>query len=848
MTADISKATLSPERWRDVERIYRSAVARPEAERAFFLHDACGADVELRREVEALLLKGDLAGRVFEKSSAGPSEPPLEGTIPAGTQAGAYVVLRMLGRGGMGEVYEARDSRLGRSVALKFLPSRFAADPDALGRFEREARAASSLNHPNICTIHDVGTFGDRPFFVMELLEGRSLKDCIEGGALPVDDVIAFGSQIADALAAAHAKGIVHRDIKPANIFVTAHGEAKVLDFGLAKLTADHPEAAAVPTTSPDSATVPDETLTTPGTTMGTIAYMSPEQAGGKPVNARTDLFSLGVVLFEMATGRRPFRGDSAAHVLKTIATEAPPRPTALRPEVPQALERVILEALEKDPDRRSPSATGIRKALVELQKVRTLKTRRWVIGGLGTAAAALAAGTYLGRRLIWSPGKVMVAVLPLEDLGKDPEQSYFAEGLLDEMISVLGRLYPDRLGVIGSASVRQYQGTKNRVKQIGRDLRVAYVVDGSVRRDGSHVRISAKLIRVKDEVQVWAETYDRDLNQILALQSEVAESVAQGIERTLKPSPQVRLALARPVNPQAYEAYLRGENEKAISIDPNYAPAQAALAGELYFQGLFGAGEPKELFLKVQRAASRAIELDPTLANGYAALALAKLHTQWNWRGAETDFRRAIELDPSNSHVRHDYAHFLLCMNRTRDSAEECRKAVELDPFDSMGLGCFGWHELLAGDFRKAAEVSRRALALDASNVWALVVMGWAYEQLGRYPEALSAFKSGKALSKLRTAALAHVFARSGNRSGAEELLSDLLEKSKSQYVSAYDIAVVHEGLGNADRTFDWLNKAYEEESGFMPYLNVDPRFKPLHPDGRYQGLLRRMGLTRST
>jgi len=846
VSTDISKPTLSPERWREVERIYRAAVARPEPERASFLREACGADEELRKEIEALLAGGESASKVFARPPAG-VEPPLEGTIPAGAEAGAYVIQRVLGRGGMGEVYEARDSRLGRTVALKFLPSRFAADPDSLERFEREARAASSLNHPNICTIHDVGRFGDRPFFVMEQLEGRSLKDLIDGGPLPVDDVIAFGSQIADALAAAHAKGIVHRDIKPANVFVTARGGAKVLDFGLAKLTGEGPSGPRVPATSPEPAGVHDETLTVPGTTMGTIAYMSPEQARGEPVDERTDIFSLGVVLYEMTTGARPFRGQSAANVLKSITAGNPPPPRALRTAVPPALERVILEAIEKDPARRSPSAAAIHNALAGLQRARALKTRRWVIGGLGTAAAALATGAFLGRRLIWSPGKVMVAVLPLEDLGKDPEQSYFAEGLLDEMISVLGRLYPDRLGVIGSASVRQYQRTKKPIDEIGRDLHVAYVVDGSVRREGNRVRISAKLIRVKDQVQIWAEIYDRDLDQILSMQSEVAQSVAQGIERTLKPSPQVRLALARPVNPQAYEAYLRGEYEKAISIDPDYAPAHAGLAGELYFQGLFGAGTPKELFSRVQRAATRAIQLDPTLANGYASLALAKLHMQWNWRGAETDFRHAIELDPSNSRVRHDYAHFLLCMNRTRDSAEECRQAVEHDPFDSMGLGCFGWHELLAGDFRKAAEVSRRALVLDASNVWALVVMGWAYEQLGRYPEALSAFKTGKGLSKLRTAALAHVFARSGNRSGAEELLSDLLETSKSQYVSAYDIAVVHVGLGNADRAFDWLNKAYEEESGFMPYLNVDPRFKPLHVDRRFRDLLGRMGLTQS-
>jgi non-specific serine/threonine protein kinase len=841
---DLSKTTLSPDRWRDVERLYRSALARPEEERRSYLHDACGADAELHREVEALLSNGELAREFLERTASVTPKPPFEETIPAGAEAGAYVILRMLGRGGMGEVYEARDSRLGRSVALKFLPSRFAKDPDALERFEREARAASSLNHPNICTIHDVGDYHGRPFFVMELLEGRSLKDRIGAGAMAVDEVIAAGGQIADALAVAHARGIVHRDIKPANIFVTAHGEAKVLDFGLAKLTAERPAAPAVSATSLKTAPVREETLTTPGTTMGTIPYMSPEQARGDTVDARTDLFSLGVVLYEMATGTRPFRGESAADVLKTIATEAPPPPTAIRSAIPPALERVILKALEKDPAQRFQSAAEIQTALADLRRSRALKTRRWVVGSFGAAAAALAAGTYLGRRLIWSPGRVMVAVLPLEDLGKDPEQAYFAEGLNDEMVSVLGRLYPDRLGVIGSSSVRKYTGANKRIDQIGRDLHVAYVVDGSLRREGNRVRISARLVRVKDQMQVWAETYDRDISQILAMQSDVAQSVAQGIERTLRPSPQVRLALARPVNPQAYEAYLRGENEKAITFDPNYAPAYAGLAQALYFKGLFGAGAPKELFWNVRRAATRAIELDPTLADAYASLALSKLHTQWNWREAEQDFRRAIQLDPSNAKVRHMFAHFLLWMNRGPESAQECKRAVEHDPFDSGLFACLGWHEVWAGNYDKAIEETRRALALDATNGWASLIMGWAYEQLGRPREALSAMKTG-GTSNLRTAAIAHLFAASGNRPAAEALLSDLLEKSKKGYVSAYDLAVVYTGLGDTDRAFDWLNKAYEEESGFMPYLNLDPRFKSLHGDRRYQDLLRRMGLT---
>jgi serine/threonine protein kinase/TolB-like protein/Tfp pilus assembly protein PilF len=846
VNADVSKTTLSPDRWREVERLYRSALALPEEKRGPYLRDACGADAKLRSEVDALLSNGERAREFLERTEYATPGFTSEETIPAGAAAGAYVILRMLGRGGMGEVYEARDSRLGRSVALKFLPSRFAENADALERFEREARAASSLNHPNICTIHDVGKLGNRPFFVMELLEGRSLKDRIGAGAVAVDEVLALGIQIADALAAAHAKGIVHRDIKPANIFVTTHGEAKVLDFGLAKLMAERSAAPAVPTAAEESESVRDSTLTRPGTTMGTIAYMSPEQARGGTVDARTDLFSFGVVLYELATGTRPFPGDSGPDLLKKITTAVPLRPTAIRSGVPQALERVILKALEKEPAQRIQSAAEIQTALVDLRKSRTLKTRRWVVGSLTAAAAALAAGAYVGRRLIWTPGRVMVAVLPFEDLGKDPEQAYFTEGLHDQLNSVLGRLYPDRLGVIGSSSVQQYKGENKRIDQIGRDLNVAYVVDGSVRHEGSRVRISAKLIRVKDQVQIWAETYDRDLVQILAMQSEVAQSVAQGIERTLRPSPQVRLALARPVNPQAYEACLRGEFEASIQHDPGYAPAYAGLAQQLYFDGLFGAGEPKSLFSKVFRSASKAVELDPTLADAYAVLALSKLHTQWNWREAEKDFRRGIRLDPSNANVRHMFAHFLLLMNRGPESTEECKRAVEHDPFDSGLYACLGWHEVWAGDYAKALEDTRRALRLDASNTWASLIMGWAYEQLGQYRESIAAMQKFDD-SSLRTAAIAHVFATSGNRPAAQTLLAELLEKARKEYVSAYDIAVVYAGLGETDRAFDWLNKAYEEESGFLPYLILDPRIKPLHADRRYQALLHRMGLAQA-
>jgi non-specific serine/threonine protein kinase len=800
--------------------------------------------------VESLLANAELA-RAFLESAEPDGPDSLQGpSVPAGELIGPYLVLEFLQAGGMGEVYKARDTRLDRTVAIKFLPSAFAQDPAALDRFQREARASSALNHPRICTIHDLGDHQGRPFFVMELLQGQSLRDRIADEPIPIPELVHLAIQICDALRAAHAKGIIHRDIKPGNIFVLGEasghpGQIKVLDFGLAKLGAE-PRSAAVQISVPRQSGERDEetALTRPGSLMGTLAYLSPEQARGEEVDSRTDIYSLGVVLYQMATGSPAFRGETSGDLIDAILHQTPVKPSALNPAVPASLERIILKTLEKDRTLRYQTAAQLLTDLEQWQRTTEAapRTRRWVLASSVTTVAG--AAVLIGRYILAPKRKTMVAVLPLEDLNSDPNQSYFAKRLHEQMISNIGRLYPDDLGVIGPNSVKQFKGTTRSIGQIGKELRVDFLVGGAVQRDGDRVRITARLIRVADQTQIWNASYDRDLGQVVALQTEIAQVVAQGIERSLRPNVQVRLALAHPLNPAAYEAYLRGDFKQSIQTDPTYAPAHAGLASNLYYGTLFGRIRPQPGFAQVIESASTAVELDPTLAAGHAFLAMGKLHLQWKWAEAEEGFRHALRLNPNDAETRHNFAHFLLWSNRGRESAEECDRAVELDPFDSGLIACLAWHDVWAGEFDKAIETARRALTFQPNQQWALMIMGWAYEQKGMFQEAAAALQRSFA-GTLRTSAMAHIFAVSGNRLAAEKILQELIDQSMKTFVPAYDIAVIYTGMNDTQNALAWLERAYEEHSAFMPYVNLDPRFHPLRRAAPFRDLLHRMGFS---
>jgi non-specific serine/threonine protein kinase len=830
------------DRWHEIESLYHSArEQKPEARQAY-LERACAGDDALRREVESLLGHDELAASFLETDETQAMAKTPGPSVAAGERIGPYAVVEFLQKGGMGEVYKAHDSRLGRTVAVKFLPAAFAVDPAALERFQREARAASALNHPRICTIHDTGDFQGRPFFVMEFLEGRSLRDYIAKKPVTVPELLDIAVQICDALAAAHAKGIVHRDIKPANIFIQANGQAKILDFGLAKFGAEPRTAHAREAANVTAAPTASITLTRPGSLMGTLAYLSPEQARGQEVDARTDIFSFGVVLYEMATGRPTFSGNTSGELIGAIQHQIPAKPSELNPAIPGGLERIILKALEKDRAVRYQSAADLLADLKKLQHslAAAPHTRRWILVSSGAAVAALAGGIFVPRLPVFQPRKrIRVAVLPLAESNPDPKQKYFAKGLHQEMISILGRLYPERLAVIASDSVKKYTGANRRIEQAAADLKIDYVVDSAVERNGNNVRISARLVRTKDQAAVWSEKYDRGLQQILATQSEIAQAVARGIERRLQPSPEVRQALNRPLNPEAYEAQLRGDFAKAIELDPYYAPAYVGLAYKLYFPALFGQVQPLPAFHKMLDAALKAVELDGTLADAHGALALARLHTQWKWREANESFRHAIQLDPNNAGMLHTFSHFLLWANRGQESAEVCNRALALDPYDPDLIACMGWHSLWAGEYDQAIENARRALSFEPKQLLATLVLGWTYEQKGMFQEALSALQK----SFPNPPSVAHVLARSGNVEAAGEILQQQMEDAKKKYVSPYDFAVIYAGLNDNDRAMEWLNKAFEEHAGFLVYVYLDPRLKTLRSDARFQQLLRRMG-----
>lgn len=829
------------ERWHQIESLFHEALSKSPAERSRFLEKACSGDTALRQEVESLLAHESLAGDFLESERSGTRSAAIGDPVPVGERIGPYTITELLGAGGMGEVYKAHDQRLDRDVAIKFLSRRMAGDAASLERFQREARAASALNHPNICTVHDVGESQGRRYIVMELLEGRSLKDRIGQGPPGLEEFISIARQVCAALQAAHEKGIVHRDLKPANIFVTGSGQIKVLDFGLAKKGSELSGPK-----SEFSGATQSLTLTAAGTVLGTLAYMAPEQAVGKDVDPRCDIFSLGVVLYEMATGQRPFRGKTPAGILGSILTESPEKPSSQNKAIPARLDRVILKTMEKEPAGRYQSAADLSADLAYWQDAAHLRSRRWALAAAGTGMASLAGGAFLARRSLF-PGarRVLIAIMPFENLSGDPREAFFADGLHEDMISVLNRLFPDRLGAIASASVKRYRGKNASIAEIARDLKVDYMVEGGVKRSGSQIHIAARLIRVKDQAQVWSAAYDSDGGQILATQSEIAQAIARGIERGLHPNPQVSAALARPLNAAAHEAYLRGDYAQAVKIDPGYAAAYTGLADRMYYAGLFGFLPPGVAFANMSRAATRAIELDPTQALAHGSLALSRLHQQWNWSAAEQSFRRALEVDPANAEVRHWFAHFLLWAGRRDESVQECDRAVELSPFDAGLLACRGWHALYDNDYEKTIEDARLALTYEPDDGWSLMVLGWAYEQKGMLPEALAALRKTFNCT-LKTGSIAHVFARQGNRAAATKILDEMLASKATKYASPYDIAVVHAGLGDQERAFEWLNNAFQEHSAFMVYMSSDPRLAPLRRQAPFQDLLRRMGLRR--
>jgi eukaryotic-like serine/threonine-protein kinase len=783
-----------------------------------------------------------------------------------------YRILEQLGQGGMGVVYLAEDSRLGRTVALKFLSEELSRDPRAVERFQREARAASALNHPHICAVYDVGEHAGRHFMAMELLEGTSLHQLVAGGALPADRVLELGIELADALEAAHAKGIIHRDIKPANIFVTDRGHAKLLDFGLARPPLDRQAMTAGPTL---------ERLTDPGAVLGTLAYMSPEQVRGEDLDARTDLFSLGAVLYEMTTGRQAFAGSTSGTIQEAILNRTPIPVGRVNPELPPRLEEVINKGLEKDRKLRYQHASELRADLQRLKRdndsgslassreeallARTSGWRRkWPMIAAGAIAvvALLAAGMELSR--LRSKGEAInsVAVLPFVNSSGDADGDYLSDGITESLIANLSQVRS--LRVTARSTVFRYKGKEIDPQKIGQDLHVGAVLSGRLmQRDGTLV-VRTELMDVANGSQLWGGQYNRKVADVFALQDELSKEISERLRLRLTSDEKQRLTKRYTENAEAYQLYLKGlfywnkrspdglqksieYFNRAVEVDPAYALAYAGLADTYNLISFLNMVPPREAMPKAKGAAAKALEIDSRLAEAHISLAYASFTYDWDWPAAVSHFDRAIALN-REAVINHPYYPFYLTVaGRFDEAIGVARRMMDRDPVSASLSHTLAVQLALSKHFDEAIDECRRTIELDPSFAVAHDVLGGMLASKGMFAEALPEIEKAVVLTRgaaMPMADLGYVRARLGQREEARRILQQLAEAAKERYTPALAFAVVHVGLGENDQALNWLEKAYEERFNRLAYLRREPVWDTLRPDPRFTDLLRRINL----
>jgi TolB-like protein/Tfp pilus assembly protein PilF len=771
----------------------------------------------------------------------------------------------------MGEVYRATDTKLGREVALKVLPAEMAASPERLERFQREAKALAALDHSGIVTVYSVEEADGVHFLTMQLVEGQSLDKQIPEGGMPVETVRAIGTALAEALGAAHEKGIVHRDLKPANVVVSESGSVKVLDFGLAKVRSSE---------EPADSELPTEAQTREGVVMGTVPYMSPEQVSGRTVDTRTDVYSLGVILYELASGRRPFAGHSSAEIASAILRDAPPALTRLRPGVPGSLVRVVGRCLEKDPASRFQSMRELGAELAAVSAAdrgRAGQGSRRVMQGLGIAAvlAILTAAVYLGSRLgtprsgapppegAAAPKIRSIAVLPLDNYSGDASQDYFAEGMTDELTADLARI--SQLRVISRGSAMQFKGERRPpTPEIAKALDVDALVEGSVLRSGDKVRITAQLIDARADRHLWAKSFEGQSKDVLALQSELASAIAGEIHVQLTPAERSRLGSAVSVNPEAYDAYLKGRYffnrpsdeslqkaiarfEEAIAIAPDFAPAHSGLSDAVlwagYNEGFLTSSEARP---RARAAAMKAVELDDQSAEAHASLATFKLFYEYDWEGCEKEFRRAIALNPNYAFAHDQFALALAFQGRFDESIAETRRAAELDPQNPQvpidGIFAPTWK----GDVASAKALMRRSAEIDPTFYFPEFADGWIDVETGQPADAVPHFERAKGMGSpaFASAWLAYAYGASGDRARAAAEVERLKKLSLRGSVTAFNLALVALGQGDRPRAVSYLEQAYAADSQWLGWLGQGRVFDPLREDPRFTALLRRLRL----
>jgi len=785
-----------------------------------------------------------------------------------GATLGHYRIVEKIGEGGMGEVYRAYDERLDRDVAIKVLHQDVAQDADRLARFEREAKAVAKLAHPNILEIWDFGTDEGVTYAVTELLDGQNLRQSISASGMPWQKVVEMGAAIADGLAAAHGKGIIHRDLKPENIFITSDSRIKILDFGLAQIREPVEEEAETATLTPAG--------TVPGTVLGTMGYMSPEQLRGEPSDARSDIFALGCVLYEMLSGKTAFLRNSTAETTAAILKEEPERLSSTGTVLPAEVERSIHRCLEKSPDSRFQSASDLAynlKSISTDQAIRLPPPQRKSRAPLLVAAAIVVGLVALA--LLLGPGLFdnesqggearairSIAILPLQNLTGDPDQAYFVDGLHEELIATFARLSAfDK--VIARTSVLAFRNSETPIREIGEQLGVQAVLEGSVRRSGNTVRATLQLIDASTEKHLWANSFERGLTDILALQSDVARAVADEVSLALTPEEEARLATAGTVNPEAHEAYLIGSYnwkkltpegidtaeryfELALEKDPSYAPAYEGLAFVWACRQQMGVTPPQEAGPKAKAAALKAIALDDESAGAHEALAGVRTWTDWDWAGAELEWQRALELNPNAANTQAYYAHFLAITGRTDEALPHSERALELDPVNALFHALYAAVLSFNRRYDEAVAAANTALAMQPDNPVALNILWLAASKSGRHTEAVAAAKT--CLKVLYAdheveAALEKGWAKGGYTEAMGRAAAALEERFRRSFVSPFDVAFLYTEAHEHGKALDWLERAFEIHDPNLPYIDMYD-FDPLRSDPRFQDLLRRMNL----